>query len=650
MEVVASRYRTLTGGWRLLSIILPAVSLVLVLIYVFHVRLFGIVLTDLTFLYLLIAIFLPMVFLWLPMGKKSPRDSVPWYDVLFGLVIMVVTLYYVSQERNIRLEAWGVRAPLLAQVFGFALWLLVIEAGRRATGSIFAAIVIFFSFYPMFARYLPSILMAPPFTFSQVISYHALSEESIVGIPMHIFGSLILGYMFFAIALQAAGAGDFFTDLAIALLRNTRVGTAKVAILSSALFGTISGSGVANVYVTGSFTIPAMKKEGLSAEFAGAVEASVDCGSMITPPIMGAAAFIMAEFINVSYATICIAAAVPAALFYVCLYSQLDMYAARLGFKPKPIEVEVPPMWRILLRNSHIILSVFVLIYVLFYMRLTSWAPWIATAVAIGIGAILRKQMRTNLWGFTIDLLQDTGRVLGELTGMMAPVGMIIGSFVMTGIAFAFPHSVVRMAGGNMYLMLLLGFAASFILGMGVPMVACYVFLAIVLAPGLVAGGINIMAAHLFIMYTAIMSAITPPVALNAFAAATISGGDPMKTGWQACKLGAAKYILAFVFVLNPALILQGPVRDILQVIPTALVGVILVSAGLEGYLWFVGTLTRGMRALMLAAGLLLCFPSFNTDLYGGALFAVLIILVLILKQTKSPFIGLMVKKTSRSP
>ncbi|MFC2001038.1 TRAP transporter permease [Chloroflexota bacterium] len=647
---LAPKYRRPTKVWKLMSVLFPMGSVVLALLYIFHWRPFGLVLIDISYLYLLLAVFLPLVFIWIPVSKKARRDTVPWYDIVLILLAFFIPLYFVYSETRIMFEGWGAMAPPLALALGTIFWLLTIETGRRAAGPIFAVLIIIFSTYPLYAQYMPGILMGPPLKFTHVASYFAFSEEGIVGIPAHIFGLLVFGYMFFAVSIQSVGAGKFFTDLATSLLGTTRAGNAKVAIIASGFFASISGSGISNVFVTGSFTIPAMKREGLSPEFAGGVEASASAGGMLMPPVMSSAAFIMAEFIEVSYAVVCITAAVPSILYYICLFSQIDAYAARLGFKPKPIAAEIPPVWRTLLTNSHIILSFLVLIYVLFYLRLVSWAPWYATAIAL-VGALFKKDIRSNIRKFITEMFADVGRLLGEIMGILAPVGLIIGAFVITGVAFSFPHAVVRMAGGNIYLMLLLGFAASFILGMGVPLVAVYVFLAIVLVPGLVLGGINILAAHLFVMYCAVMSAITPPVALNAFAAATIAGSDPMKTGFEAMKLGVAKYILPFVFVLSPALVLQGPVNEMLQVIPTALIGIIIISAALEGYLWRVGTLTMTARVLLFIAGLLIALPTLevgkailSTDIYGAVLFSVIIILFFLLRWGRSPLAGFIVK------
>ena len=339
------------------------------------------------------------------------------------------------------------------------------------------------------------------------------------------------------------------------------------------------------------------------------------------PPVMGAVAFIMAEFLEIPYADVCIAAAVPSVLYYVCLFAQIDAYSARIGLVPRAITVEVPPVWLTVLRNLHILVSFLVLVLLLFLYRLDAQGAWIATAVAIVI-AMFRKETRLTPKTFVL-MIEDIGRVLGELMGIMSPVGMIIGSLIISGIAFSLPNEIVGLAGGNVALMLILGAVASFILGMGVTISACYIFLAIVLAPGLVDAGFNQMGVHLFILYCGVMSYITPPVALGAFAAATISGASPMRTGFQAMKLGIAKYILPFLFVTNPGLILQGTVTRALHVGITCALGLIIISGALEGYFWKLGKQKMWARALLFAAGLLIAIPSTRAEVFGGAIFVV---------------------------
>lgn len=637
------KYRPLSKRWRIVAVAFPVMALLMAFMVIFRIRPFGFMLIELSYFYLLLGVFIPLAFLWIPFNRKASRDSVPWYDIVLIVLTIAASLYFVAKEHELLLLGWEAGAPTVPMLIGALLWVLMIEAGRRSAGPAFAIVVFFFSIYPIFASNMPGFLWGRDFSFSQVASFHAMSEESIMGIPIRIFGRVLLGYMIFAIVLQRIGAGRFFNEMATSLVGKTRGGTAKIAIVASGFFGSISGSGVSNVMTTGTFTIPAMKKEGLPPHFAGAVEACASSGGALMPPIMGTAAFLMAEFLEIPYVEVAIAAAIPAILYYVCLFAQIDSYAARVGLVPKTVTFETPPVWRILYNNLHIILSVIFLIVILFALRLTSQAPWIATAAAI-VMAMFRKETRLNPRTL-IGLLEALGRSLGELLSIMAPVGLIIGAFVLTGVAFSLPHEMLGMAGGNMFFLLLLGALAAFILGMGLNIAATYIFLAIAVAPGLHLAGFDLLASHLFVLYAAIWSHITPPVAMSAFAAASISGASPMRTGFKAMQLGVAKYILPFIFITSPALILRGPVSDMLLVIPTALIGLVVISGGLEGYFWRIGHLTILSRGLFFGAGLLLAIPGLRTDLYGLGILVLLFVLVYLLRG-RSPLSRVLLLRT----
>ena len=631
-----SKYRKPAMGWRAFATIFAIWGLFLALIYAFHWRPFGFVLVDITYLYYLIMVFLPLLFIYLPASKTASRGSIPWYDIILIVLSTAVPLYFVTQEFEILMMGWETGAPTIPVIFSIILWALIIEAGRRAAGPSFCIIIFVFSVYPLISGYLPGFLWNPSISFHQLASYHTFSEESIMGIPLHVFGRLFFGFMTFAIILQRLNAGKFFNDMALALVGKTRAGNAKVAIIASSLFASISGAPIANVMTTGAFTIPAMKREGLPAHFAGAVEACASSGGALMPPVMGVVAFIMAEFLEVPYAQVCLVAVVPITLYFLCLFSQIDSYAGRIGLEAKPITVEVPKVWVTLWHNIHILVSFAVLVFLLFFLRLAAQGAWIATGVAILV-AQFRKETRLDFKGI-LQMFEDVGRVLGELMGIMGPVGMIIGSFIITGLAFSLPYEIVGLSGGNIVLMLLFGAIASFILGMGVTISACYIFLAIVLAPGLVEFGFDIFGVHLFILYCGMMSYITPPVALSAFAAATISGASPMKTGVQSMKLGVAKYILPFIFITSPALILRAPAGECVHVILTCAAGLVIISGGLEGYFWGMGNLKTLTKGIMVAAGLLLAIPTLSTDLIGGAFFIIIFIVGLLLRRRENFF------------
>jgi TRAP transporter 4TM/12TM fusion protein len=579
------------------------------------------VIKDTTYLYLLAAALLPLCFLWVPARKKVSRDNVPWYDIALAALAFLIPLYFVWKEWEVLTMGWAMGAPTVPFIFSVVLWLMMLEVGRRAGGPVLGIVVFFFSVYPLFASSMPGPFWATSFSFNHVASFHAMGEDSLMGLLFHTFGRLIFGFMAYAVVLQGLGTGKLFNDLASALIRNTRASVAKIAIVSSGLFGSISGSPVANVMVTGAFTIPAMKKEGFPAQFAAAIETVASTGGSLMPPIMGAVAFVMAEFLAIPYAEVCLVAVVPSVLYYICMFAQIDAFAARTGLKPTQRDVAVQAVWQILLKNFHIIVSVFVLLFFLFVLRMSYQGPWIASLVGIILG-LFRKETRLTLSGFA-NLVRDIGRTTGDLLGIFAPIGMIVGSLILTGVAYSLPNEIVELSGGNVVLLLLMGTFAAFILGMGISMVGTYIFLAIVLAPALIQAGFDVMATHLFILYGGLMSAITPPVAVAAYVAASVANSDPMRTGFQAMRLGIALYILPFVFLLNPALIFRGTASEILRVIPTASIALVIISAALGGYFWRIGRLTIITRILLVGAGLLMALPGMRSDLYGIGVFAV---------------------------
>ncbi|MFH1169698.1 MAG: TRAP transporter fused permease subunit [Chloroflexota bacterium] len=631
---LASKYREPRGKvWAIITILFPTLALVLAVLYTFQIpqALTG-VLPEVGYLWILVMAFLPLVFYWIPMHKNAPRDRIPWYDIILFVLTFIIPIYFIYKIWPIYREGWGVVAPATGRVLGLIVWLLVMEAARRSVGLVFAIFLVVLSTFPLYSSILPGVLSSSNSAFFRLVSNHVFGWDGIMGIPMTVYGRLFLGYMVFALVIQQVGAGDFFRDAALAILGKTRGGNAKVSIVSSGLFGSVSGASVANVFVTGSFTIPAMKKEGFPPHFAAGVEACASAGGPLMPPIMGSVAFIMSEFLAVPYASVALVAVIPSILYYFVLFVQIDAYAARLGLKPPPSMGARPKVGKILTDHIHILLGFVVLVYILFGLRLEQWAPWLASAVTIVL-AMPRKRTRINLQSY-VSLVKNIGRVLGDLIAIFTGVGLIISAFTLAGIAYSLPHIIVSIAGGNLLFLLAMGAVASFILGMGVPVSAVYIFLAIVLAPGLVEGGIDVMAAHFFVLYTAMWSAITPPVAITAFAAAGLADADAMKTGFQAMRLGIAKYLLPFFFVFSPALILRGgTLPETIQAIATCALGLAVISAALEGYMWRIGILKPPMRILFFASGLLLAMPGTSTDIIGAALTVLFLISGFLLRK-----------------
>lgn len=668
------RFRTISGVWRTLFLALTALGVVLSVNQIFNLKFFvEFVILDNSYLYLLLGVFFSIVFLVFPATKKSSRDRIPWYDyILFGIVI-AITIYYALTGLQSLEQGWEYDSPTLPAALAIVMWALILEGARRTGG--WAIFVIFgvLSLYPVVAdsSFMPSMFSGNQQDFLSTARYHLLSEESVLGIPMRVFGVLIIGFIIFGVTLQSTGGGKFFINLAFAMLGGVRGGPAKVAIVASGLFGSLSGSVITNVLTTGSMTIPAMKRTGYPARYAAGIEACASTGGVLMPPVMGATAFVMASFLDIPYVWVAIAAIVPSFLYFYGLFVQIDAYAARFSIKGLPKE-ELPNLIQTLKDGWYYVFAFFLLIYLLVYLGREAQAPFYATAALLALsqfgklrpndpwfyvlgGAILSflalvlasvyfpqdyvtlipilaaaavlaishlpRHIRIS-FDAILGYIESNGRLLAELVGILAAVGLIIGGVMVTGMAGSFSGDLVRLAGGNIYLMLLLGALTSFILGIGMTVTAAYIFLAIVLAPALINLGLDKVAVHLFILYWGMVSFITPPVALGAFAAATLAGSSPMRTGFEAMRLGSIIYFLPFFFVLNPALVLNGPIYEIITEIGTAILGIGLIAAGLQGHLVLMGSMNNDAlgllaRFMLIASGLLLAFPEMTSNLVG---------------------------------
>jgi len=451
----------------------------------------------------------------------------------------------------------------------------------------------------------------------ETVRAHAMGVESIIGVPMRTIASLLVGFLIFGSALVVTGGGEFFMALATALMGRSRGGPAKVAVLSSGFFGSLSGSVISNVVTTGQITIPTMKRTGYPAHYAGAVEACASTGGALMPPVMGAVAFIMAEFLNVPYSTVMLAAVVPALLYYGALLLQADHYAAKNGLRGQPAD-EIPRLWPVFRQGWHFLFSLVLLTYLLLVMKREALAPYIATG-ALLVTTVLFGQKRFGLSGLR-DLTIDTTRNIINIVAILAGVGFIVGSLSYTGVGGAFARELLQFAGGNVYLLLVIGAFTSFILGMGMTSSACYIFLAVTLGPALVNGGLDPIASHLFILYWGLISFITPPVALAAIAAASIARANSWQTGMWAMRLGMVNFVVPFLFVLNPTLILIGAPIDIAHDVTTAVIAVWLLAAAAEGWLYGIGAIGWPARAVLLVGAAGLLKPGLYSDLFGLAM------------------------------
>lgn len=605
------RYRAFSDRWRYTMACLTGTAIMLAINQIFNLGFFvDYVMLDSRYMYLITGVMLAMVFIVFPATQHS-KAHVPWYDIVIMLVIAGIFSYYAYFAERIVLEAWEYAAPPIGVWLAMITWVIVLEAGRRAGGWPVFFIVALFSLYPTFADALPNVIAALSIPLPEVAIFHVLGEESLFGIPMRVFAQLVFGFLIFGVSLQFTGGGPFFINLAFALLGHLRGGPAKVSIFSSGLMGSMSGGPISNVLTTGPLSIPAMRRIGFSKEYAAGVEACASTGGVFMPPIMGATAFVMASFLNVSYATVAVAAIVPSLLYFFGLYMQIDAYAARNDLAGLPKE-ELPKLGDVFKEGWYFIVVFVALIWMLVIMQREAIAPFYATGMLLVINQFTKHRLDVKK---AMQLIAMMGQLLAELAGILAAIGLIIGGLAVTGIAGTIANDLVYLAGDSVLVLLVMGALTSFILGIGMTVTAAYIFLAIVLVPALTNAGLDPLASHMFVMYWGMLSFITPPVALAAFAAASVANVSPMKAGLAAMRLGAIIYFVPFFFVLNPALLLQGSLLENLQALSTAMVGVMLVSGALQGYLIGIGDLGYGTAAVfgrvcIGLAGLTLALPA----------------------------------------
>ena len=516
-------------------------------------------------------------------------------------------------------EGWDLAAPPLPTITAGVVCLLALEALRRAGGWVLFGLCAVFAVYPIYASYMPGFLWGPGMNLAETVRAHAMGVESIIGVPMRTVASLLVGFLIFGSALVVTGGGDFFMSLATALMGRSRGGPAKVAILSSGFFGSLSGSVISNVVTTGQITIPTMKRTGYPAHYAGAVEACASTGGALMPPVMGAVAFIMAQFLNISYAAVMLAAVVPAFLYYGALLLQADHYAARNGLRGQDAS-EIPALGPVFRQGWHFVFSLVLLTYLLLVMKQEALAPYIATVVLL-VTTMIFGRTKFGLKGMR-DLILDTTRNIFNIVAILAGVGFIVGSLSYTGVGGAFARELLQFAHGNVYLLLLIGAFTSFILGMGMTSSAGYIFLAVTLAPALVGGGLNPIASHPFILYWGLISFITPPVALAAIAAAAIARANSWQTGIWAMRLGMVNFFVPFLFVLNPSLILIGTPLEVVHDVSTAIIAIWLLAAATEGWLYGIGQIGWPVRTALLVGAPGLLKPGIYSDLVGLAIIA----------------------------
>jgi TRAP transporter 4TM/12TM fusion protein len=610
-----------------------------------------------------------LIFLLYPAGARDAR-RLPLRDVaLIALTLASIGWIFWNYE-YVRTRIYYVDEPTTGdKVFGVLLVLLTLEASRRALGWVMPATAIVFLVYAFVGPWLPGMLNHPGMSFGLVLDQLYLTTEGIWGLPVAVSATYVILFVIFGAFLEKSGTGGFFMDFARALTGGARGGPGKISVVSSSLFGTISGSAVANVMVDGWLTIPLMKKTGFRAPFAAAIEATASTGGQIMPPVMGAAAFVMAEFLQIPYVKVALYALIPAVLYYVALFFSIHFEALRTGLRGIPKD-ELPSLREVVLRRGHLFLPVVIILVLMAFSFTATFAAFWATLSVIalfwmrtegqwsryGIGASLFMAIaivlaiatgltgdRVGLTGFLaaaavivlgwimpgsraeaqrfVDALEDGAKNTLSVAAACACAGIVIGVIALTGLGIRFTSIVLAVAGESLIPALVLTMVAGIMLGMGMPTTPAYIVQAALLIPALIKLGVVPVAAHLFVLYFACLSAITPPVALAVYAAAGIGKAPLWQSGWEAVRVAAAGFIIPFMFVYGPGLVLHGSPGEIALAVPTAVAGSIFLAAGLMGYLFKPATWWE--RAFLLGAAVLLIDPGIDTDLLGLGCFAV---------------------------
>ena len=606
-------------------IVLTFLGCVITINQIFNIGIFGYRPVSNSYLYLLLGIFQPIVFLMFPFNDRY-KEKIFYPDIIAAITIFFIGIYFSINAENILMSGWDIEAPTFPTVLSIIFIILSLESLRRTGGYFIFSIAVFFTLYPIFADKMPGALWGNTYTLIEAARAHSMGLDSLIGIPMKVAGSLLIGFLIYGVVLSETGGGKFFINIAEALMGSKRGGQAKVAILASGFFGMLSGSPTSNVITSGSLTIPAMKKAGYSSKYAAAIEACASTGGVLMPPVMGTVAFIMASFLNVPYSEILYAALIPGIVFYIALMIQIDLYAARNNLKPINIE-DIPSLRKTIFNGYAYILSLICLIWLLLALKLESEAPFIASLLLLVITIISK-----NIIFSWQNLLLRTGEIIGRIVSLLSGIGVIIGAMSLTGVGTSLSRELVFAAGGDIYMILIFGALASLVLGVGMTVSACYIFLAIVLAPAIIEAGVTPIAAHLYVLYWGVLSFITPPVAIAAITASTISKSSALETGVLSMRLGSILFFLPILFVFDSAMLMNGSIIEIMISFMTAIFAIILISASFESYLYFFGLINKFYRILIFISGFLILLPIFYTKIIGLIVFFISISLLIIYK------------------
>jgi TRAP transporter 4TM/12TM fusion protein len=545
-------------------------------------------------------------------GEKQSRGKIGFDTLLLLLTFLSIGYLFVNYDYVVTRYPYVHPVSLWDFVMGVIVTLILLEASRRVIGWALPITAAVFLLYALFGNYLPGLMRHTGFSMETVIDQLYLTTEGIFGIPLGVSATYVILFVIFGAFLEESGTGQFFTDFASSLVGGAKGGPGKISVVSSGLFGTISGSAVANVMVDGWLTIPLMKKAGFKKDFAAAVEATASTGGQIMPPVMGAAAFVMAEYTGIPYLQICIHAAIPALLYYFALFMAIHFEASRTGLLGVPKE-ERPILRSVMMTKGHL----FVPLAVIVYFMVAGYTPMYAciyATLSVFVVALLRAETRMGPKKI-LKALEFGAKNMLPVAAACACAGVIIGVINLTGLGLKFTSLILFIAGDSLIPALIFTMFAGIVLGMGLPTTAAYIVQASLLIPALIKLGVPTIAAHMFVFYFATISAITPPVAMAVYAAAGISGSNLWRTGLEAMRIGATGFIVPFMFVYGPSLLMIGSTTTIVTTIISSSIGVVALSAGLMG--WFLKEATWLERVLLVAGALLLIKPGLFTDAVG---------------------------------
>lgn len=571
-------------------------------------------------------------------GQSRRTDGMrpPLYDLILAAAALglcgyvafayesIVTAGYFGEPSNI-----AVATAIIA---------LVAEATRRSAGWPMIGLLALFFVYGLSAADWPSFLNSRSIPAVELVTYLVLDPNAMVGSALAVVVTTVMAFVLFGSVIFKLGGGDLFIGLTMSVMGRFRGGGAKTAVVASSLFGSISGSAIANVVTTGIITIPLMKKTGYKPREAGAIEAVASTGGQILPPIMGAAAFIMANNLGISYAEVALAAVVPAGLFFLCVFAQCHYRACKRGLRGLT-EAERPKAASVLRNGWPFLLPLPLLTMLLFATTMSPLKAALVASVATIVAACAKRETRPGLRQL-IAVLEDAGQGMLSIVPVVALAGMLIGVLSVTGLSFTLSFGIVEAAGGNLALLLALAAAAAIVLGMGLPTTAVYIVLASLVAPALIRAGLEPISAHLYVLYFGALSMITPPIGLAAFAGASVAGSNFMATGWEAARIGLAAFLLPVLFALAPELLLHGnSVPAIIGTIALGAMACLYLSAAVEGYLFAPLTLAwRGVvAALSVALGIAVVAPASTAAAAAGSALAITCLVMVLLWRRRAP-------------